>query len=278
MSRQNQNADARARSGTQSPTAFTLVELLVVIGIIALLISILLPSLQRARESAKAVQCMSNLRQWGIYYTMYGSDYKGRLEPMDYSHAIDPNYWPKSMKPYFKQNPGILFCPNAAENKPLSDPLYRRGNTLYAWGGDGFWVESYRGSYGRNGWAASTADVGWWYGMRTIDTAWQKMNVKSANDVPLVMDSAWFHTLPASPADAPPPLRDYLDPGSGIGYAILNRHSGATNYLFLDASVRRVPLKEIWTLKWYVTWDTAGPWTNAGGVQPNDWPEWMRKF
>ena len=37
-------------------------------------------------------------------------------------------------------------------------------------------------------------------------------------------------------------------------------------------------LKELWTLKWYREFDTTGPWTKAGGVQPRHWPEWMRSF
>jgi len=61
--------------------AFTLVELLVVIGIIALLISILLPALGRAREAANTTQCLSNLRQVGIYLNLYANEHRGFLPP-----------------------------------------------------------------------------------------------------------------------------------------------------------------------------------------------------
>lgn len=60
--------------------------------------------------------------------------------------------------------------------------------------------------------------------------------------------------------------------------ACINRHNGHVNGLFLDWSVRKVGLKELWTLKWDKQFDTANKWTKAGGMQTEKWPKWMRSF
>ncbi len=86
--------------------AFTLVELLVVIAIIAVLAAFLLPALSRAQDKARAAQCASNLRQWGLTFRQYADDngdfLPRRGQGVQTLAQIDrPEDWFNALPPYF---------------------------------------------------------------------------------------------------------------------------------------------------------------------------------
>src|SRR5512146_1279733 len=85
------------QSPITNPRGFTLIELLVVIAIIALLMAILMPALQRVREQARSVTCLSNLKQWGLFFSMYTEEHNGEFERgLDRGH-----HWIVALRPYF---------------------------------------------------------------------------------------------------------------------------------------------------------------------------------
>ena len=94
--------------------------------------------------------------------------------------------------------------------------------------------------------------------------------------IPAFLDAAWSQAFPSS-KDSPPSVESH-EGSLDIQSFCVNRHNGYTNGMFLDWSVRKIGLKELWTLPWSLGFDTAGSWTRAGGIQPEEWPKWMRGF
>jgi prepilin-type N-terminal cleavage/methylation domain-containing protein len=107
---------------------FSLVELLVVIGLIAVLIAILLPALHRVQEQAKMVQCASNMRQIGMAMLAYSNSNNGWLFPSGlpeygYSATLDPTKrWPVHVLTPPTWNNKILLCP--ADFEPAAEHSY----------------------------------------------------------------------------------------------------------------------------------------------------------
>lgn len=273
---------------------FTLIELLIVIAIIALLMAILMPGLNLAKEQGRATVCRTNLKQWGLIANLYAEQNNGLI----WGGEIGRGYWwpaqvEKSYQSWKKNK--IWFCPTAKKSQTDENGNDAGENAIYgAWGifkGPALNIaitaaklpaldeDGISGSYGLNGWAMGTKgydndnrrdhDKENWKGPGMVKGP--------TNNVPLMLDSLRFDGWPLA-TDTAPNVRLHSDWFPEMRRYVLDRHRKYTNCVFMDFSVRRVGMKELWTLKWSRTFNTSNRWTKAGKVDRSLWPEWIKGY
>ena len=110
----------KRRRLASAETAFTLIELLVVIAIIAILAAMLLPTLARAKEKAKSISCLNNLKQLSLAAQMYVNDNQGAYPPrIDFSNGSKvTSRWPDKFYDNYGRNVNLLLCPSETTNAP----------------------------------------------------------------------------------------------------------------------------------------------------------------
>ncbi|MHC4152675.1 MAG: type II secretion system protein [Planctomycetota bacterium] len=300
------------KEGQMQRKGFTLIELLVVIAIIALLMSILMPALRNVRDQAKDSMCQQRLQQWGVMFNMYSQENDGGM--MDWGAyawaAGKSNQWGEliehawvPMMYNYTKSFEIYLCPaatqlwgtgfNAYDPKAAWDFQYIVDGEFsamdwywyYAVGTDENPIYSY-GSYGKNifistnplpTWQMDSDDDMYWF--------WPNVRVKGASRIPLFGDCSHMGGLPMI-WDEPAATRMHHpwsdDEGGEINRWNLDRHRLSVNLVFLDWSVRKVGLRQLWSLHWTRQKNESGAgWGNLEVVpnwnDPELWPEWMRK-
>ena len=249
-----------------------MIELLVVIAIIALLMAILMPCLQRVRRQTRAVGCQANLQQWGLIFLMYANENNSRFPNWVDSGAP----WPQVLQalwPYHQDTNDLFLCPMARKlQSGLDSSDSHLGSTFSPWSlRGGLSLTHLDCSYGLNIWAQYVPGSGGSPDPRY----WQTVPAQGAANAPLLLDSVLWWSCRLTETK-PPAHEDVWTENEQP--CCMNRHEGFVSGIFMDWSVRKAGLKELWSLKWHRQYDTSGHWTKAGGVQPDSWPAWMRKF
>lgn len=215
--------------------AFTLIELLVVISIIALLIALLLPALKQARESARAVQCLALLNQFGLANNLYANDHADYFVPALGSGNFG-KYWHNNndfteyMGFKYKQYshwPGKFLCPSAQA------AFHNPGTTNGYYEARDSWAINFPGYDKR----------------RPITAAWPRRmkmlnNFGSPSNKLFMVDS--ISQWGATPTNADPTrygtYGEVPNSGNGVAY----RHGGAANVLFYDGHAAGLTAAQLW--------------------------------
>jgi prepilin-type processing-associated H-X9-DG protein len=254
---------------------FTLTELLIVVGLIAMLMALLMPAMGKARAAANATACLSNVRQLGTAWTMYVAESRGRLP--EYIWNTPPGgtpadtwkgYWLGTADSFGVRGDALL-CPAARDAIPFNYN-FGMGTVTYAWNGKLFPVSgtvvrmsatTFRvSSYGYNHYLVAGGTASGGFGVDQKAT--RLSSVRPLADVPVFMDSIYPDFMPTNgnppvaPVSAPSDLRGANVPLSGNEHwrFLIARHGRGINVCFADGSAQWVRLDDMYMLTWKSDW------------------------
>lgn len=237
--------------------AFTLIELLVVISIIALLLAILMPALGKVKKQAQSTVCKSNLKQWGLAYSLYAADYNGRFMSTNWGQANES--WMEVLRPYYEDQHKVRLCPSA---KKISSgptwPVGLSGATDKAWTLNATAnTDEFTGGYGENLFVrheTKTTVLG------SPAKYWGSPDHAGASEIPLVMDARWYSMAPRNDHATPTGGKLQLTAAdwTKADIAVMRRHSKGINVVTADMSVNGLDAEELWNLRWNRQYDRKG--------------------